>query len=58
MDGLTRSYHLFLPPEGGVELAFEDGEGLFKVVSMGLRAAARRNVHVDETEATRGLFWH
>jgi hypothetical protein len=41
----------FLATEGGFDLAFEYGEGLFEVVTMGWGTAAGRDVHVDEAEA-------
>lgn len=56
VDGLSGLYDLFLPAEGSVEFAFEDGEGLFEIVAMGRGAAAGGNMHVDETEAAGGVF--
>ena len=41
--------------EGELDLAFEDGEHLLEVVPVRRRAAAGRDVHVDQAVATSGV---
>jgi len=41
--------------EGGFDLAFEEDEGLFEVVTVWRWAAAGWDVHVDEAEAAVGV---
>jgi hypothetical protein len=41
--------------EGGFDLAFKDGERLLKIMSVGWRTAAGRDVHVDQAIATVGV---
>jgi len=42
----------FFAPEGGFDLAFEQGKGFLKVVAMGRRAAAGWDVHIDQAVST------
>jgi hypothetical protein len=56
MNGLARSRHSFLPAKYQLEFAFQNAEGLFKIMAMRRRAAAWRNVHLDKTEVARGVF--
>jgi hypothetical protein len=42
--------------EGDLDVAFENGEHLLKIVAMWRRAAAGRDKHVDEAVATGGVF--
>src|ERR1035438_1353631 len=44
------------PPKGSLHLSLKQDESLFKVVTMRSRAAARRNVHVDNAKASVGLI--
>jgi hypothetical protein len=56
VDSLAGFDDGFCATEGGLHLAFEEDEGLFKVVAMGWWAAAGRDVHVDEAEAAGGVL--
>ena len=55
VDGISCVQGQLLTAEGDVDFAFEDAERLFEVVTMWRRAAARRDVHIDQTEATVGI---
>jgi len=51
VDGFTSAYGGLHSAKGRIHLAVEKDEGLLEVVTMWRRAAAGRDVHVDETEA-------
>ena len=55
-EGLAGVNHRFFSAEGGFDLAFKDGEGFLEVVPMRRRAAAGRDVHIDETITAVGIM--
>src|ERR1035438_8800918 len=50
MHGLARCMGRFFSPEDRLNLAFENDEGLLKVVPVRRWAATWRDVHIDEAE--------
>ena len=52
MDGLAGLHNGFRSAKGSLNLALEKNEGLFKIMAVPSRAAARWNMHVDEAEAS------
>jgi hypothetical protein len=55
VDGLAGTGHEALATEGELDRALEDGEHLLEVVTVGRRAAAWRDVHVDERVLAGGV---
>ena len=49
-------YDGFCVAEGGLDFAFQDGEGFFEVVAVWGWAAAGGDMHVDEAVAAAGVF--
>jgi len=56
MEGFAGFNGGFLAAEGGFDLAFENGEGLFEVVTVWGWAATGWDEHVDQAVATGGVF--
>jgi hypothetical protein len=56
IEGLSGSHDRLLAAEGSLDLALKDGERLLEVVAVGSRAAALRDVHIDEAVAAGGVF--
>ena len=56
VDGVAGSRHIFRSTERHFDFALKDGEGLFEVMTMRRRAAAGRDMHIDKTEAPRGVL--
>jgi hypothetical protein len=56
VEDLTGSHCQPLAAEGGLDLDLEDGEHLLEVVAVGSRAAALRDLHIDEAVAASGIF--
>jgi len=54
--GFTRSHYALRATERCLKLAFEDGEGLLEIVSVGWRTSAVGNVHVDQAEPASGFL--
>jgi hypothetical protein len=56
VHGLSGTNCGFTPAKSQFELALDEAEGFFEVVAMRRRPASRRNEHIDEAEAARGVF--
>jgi hypothetical protein len=56
IDCVASTHDGFLTTEGHLQLAFEQDEGFFEVVTMRARTAAGRHVHVDHAEAIISVF--
>src|SRR5262249_25519242 len=50
VDRLACADHHFLPAKRGLEFAFQNDKGFFKIVAMRRRPASGRNMHIDQTE--------
>ena len=55
VDGVASLDDGFLSTKGGFHLSVKKDESFLEVVAMRRRATARRNVHVDDAEASIGL---
>ncbi len=56
VQGFAGADGRLLAPERGFHLAFEEDEGLLEVMPVRGRTAARRDVHVDDAEASGSLL--
>ena len=56
MNCLTRPHQVLCAAKGSLEFALKDRKGFLEVMTVRGRAAARRNVHVDQTELARRIF--
>jgi hypothetical protein len=55
MDSLPGAHDRLFAAEGGVDLAFKDRKRLLKIMAVGWRTAAGRNVHINQAIATSGI---
>jgi hypothetical protein len=56
VDGLARSHDFSFAPKGELDFALKDGERFLEIMAMRRWTAARRDVHVNQTITTVGVF--
>ncbi len=56
IDGFARSHNGLRPSEGSFDLPIQNREHLLEIVTMGRRAASRRDEHIDQGVAAGGIL--